>query len=287
MSIIQRSTYLRNQLAAGSGKSYLSIMTGSKLYAYNGPTPASPDAALGAVTLLFTISVDGGAGGLTFVAATPTNDGTVNNDTGETWKEDSVSNAGDLPVSFARLVDGSSNTLMQMPAVVAGDGLRMAELTPVDAAEQPLNSFQYTHPIGSYIQESLLLRQYLVATGSYRDAMALGKIEIYEGTVPASVEDAITTQTVLCTVTNNSTATGLTFASSASGGVLSKTVAETWSGLVSNAGADTASFFRYKNASNQVLMQGPIGLNGLVLEDTIPTDASTIVVRRFNYAIPE
>lgn len=284
MAVIQRSEYLRNYLAVTG--SYIQAMDGAKLYCYNGSMPTTPNSSLGAVTLVVTITNDGTSTGLTFQAATPTNDGSVYKKTTETWKG-TVSNSSDLSIDFARLVNGA-NVLMQMPAVTTGEGLRMAERTPVDAADQPINGFQYIHATGSIVQEALALRQYLVATGSYKDKLDGGKLFIYDGTPPASVEDALSGNNLIATITNSSTSTGLTFESTASDGILAKKATETWSGVVSNSGAEVATFWRFKDSGGNVMLQGGINYAaGFVLEDAAPVDGSTLVIRRFAYSIPE
>ena len=289
MSVIQRSLYFRNYIAVTG--SAIAGLTGSKCYGYNGPIPTSPNSALGSgVTNLFIISDDGGAGGLSFQAATPTNDGNVYKDSGQTWKEDVVVNPSALQTTFARFIDGVGNILLQMPAVTVGEGLRMAELTPPNGLEQPITSFQAIFPsVGLATQESLLLRQYVVATGSYRDALTLGKIKIYADSVPASIEDAIGSQELLVTITNNSTATGLTFEAAAVNGALVKTTSEVWSGLVANPSAKAHTFWRFEDSGGNAMLQGEFGVSGTTssLSDLVMTDGETRVLTRFAHVIPE
>lgn len=94
----------------------------------------------------------------------------------------------------------------------------------------------------------------------------LGFLKIYAGTAPASA-DAAVTGTLLCTVSNNSTGTGLTFDPSASGGTLPKKTGETWSGI--NGAAGTATHFRLVAAGDtgvlsttEARVQGTIGIGG-------------------------
>lgn len=86
------------------------------------------------------------------------------------------------------------------------------------------------------------LRNKLMDTNPLKTIFAAGFIKIYGGTVPADA-DAAVTGTLLCTISNNSTGTGINFDTSASGGVLSKAPAETWSGT--NAATGTATYYRH------------------------------------------
>jgi hypothetical protein len=79
-----------------------------------------------------------------------------------------------------------------------------------------------------------------------RAALALGFMNIYSGSQPATA-DAAATGTLLGTVTVNDGGTGLTF-DAAAAGVLSKAAAETWKfhGLA----AGTAGWFRFYDAAD-------------------------------------
>lgn len=94
----------------------------------------------------------------------------------------------------------------------------------------------------------------------------LGFIKAYSGSAPATA-DAAVTGTLICTVSNNSTGTGLTFAASASGGTIAKNGAETWSGV--NGASGTVTHFRLVAAGDdgtlsttQARIQGTIGTGG-------------------------
>lgn len=67
-----------------------------------------------------------------------------------------------------------------------------------------------------------------------RDIFNLGSLKIYSGSQPATADTA-PTGTLLCTITNASTATGLTFDDSSSAS-LSKKTGETWSGVCAATG---------------------------------------------------
>ncbi|MGH8026001.1 MAG: hypothetical protein ACREO0_04650 [Pseudoxanthomonas sp.] len=100
---------------------------------------------------------------------------------------------------------------------------------------------------------------------------------IYSGTEPATADeplDMVAVHTELTKVSNNSTATGLTFGTAALG-VLAKTIAEVWSGVVTLDGFDevtdpaTPTFYRLcaagdngrgaANASTGYRIQGSVG----------------------------
>ncbi len=117
------------------------------------------------------------------------------------------------------------------------------------------------------LQASTGLRNQLLDTNPLKTILNLGFIKIYAGTVPASADAALGSATLLCTVSNNSTGTGLTFATSASGGVIAKNSSEVWSGV--NAASGTAAFYRHVTPSDdgtlsttQPRLQGLIGTAG-------------------------
>lgn len=93
------------------------------------------------------------------------------------------------------------------------------------------------------LKTSTGLRNKILDTGSLRATLSLGAIRIYSGAVPATADAALGTAVLLTTISNNSTATGLTFDAAASGGILSKAPAEVWSGL--NVAGGVASFYRH------------------------------------------
>ena len=116
------------------------------------------------------------------------------------------------------------------------------------------------------IKLSTGLRGKLMDTGSLKAVMAGGLIRIYSGVAPADA-DAAVTGTLLCTVSNNSTGTGINFDAAAVAGVISKATAETWSGT--NAATGTATYFRHVAAGDdgtlsttQARIQGTISTVG-------------------------
>lgn len=117
------------------------------------------------------------------------------------------------------------------------------------------------------------LRDYMLATGSLKAAMALGFVDIYLGTAPASADEAIISGNQLVRISLNSTATGLSLDTAAASGVISKAPLETWSGVCTASGV--AAFYRLVGAADTGVLsttepriQGTIGLAGADLNMT-------------------
>lgn len=136
------------------------------------------------------------------------------------------------------------------------------------------------------------LRNKLLDTGSLATLMAGGLIKIYSGSPPASADDAAS-GSLLCTISLNSTGTGVNMASTASSGVLAKSTAETWSGVVALSGA--ATYYRHVAASDtgassttQARLQGEIATAGaeLNLSSTTLTSGATQTVDYYSVALP-
>lgn len=82
----------------------------------------------------------------------------------------------------------------------------------------------------------------LLSSNSLKGIFDAGsEIRIYAGAVPASADDTIGSATLLCTIKNG--ASGITFNSSASAGILEKNPSETWSGT--NSASGVATFYRH------------------------------------------
>lgn len=92
---------------------------------------------------------------------------------------------------------------------------------------------------------STALRNHMLDSGSFAGALNGGVIKIYDGTAPASPDDAVPgTANLLVTLTEGGNAgVGLNFETSASGGAILKDSAESWEGTVDASG--TASWFRF------------------------------------------
>lgn len=116
------------------------------------------------------------------------------------------------------------------------------------------------------MKRSTGFRNATLATGSV-PALTGKVIKIYSGTAPASADEAIVAgSTLLVTITSGDTGAGLTFGTP-SGGQVSKSTSEVWSGTVQNSG--TATFFRMEDAADTglssataVRIQGTVGLDG-------------------------
>jgi len=117
------------------------------------------------------------------------------------------------------------------------------------------------------------LRDHVLADGSLYSAVSGMVLRIYGGSVPATPEADCSGNTLLCTISTNSTGTGLAFESAAVNGMLSKQAAAIWSGSCVATG--TATFYRLgaiadtSAASTAALrIQGTVGLAGADLNVT-------------------
>lgn len=137
------------------------------------------------------------------------------------------------------------------------------------------------------------LRNGLLAVGSLKELLDTGKIKIYAGSVPASADDALGGATLLCTISNGGGATGLTLASAASAGVLTKTLAEVWSGT--NVAGGTATFFRWEMggddgsaSTSAIRLQGSVGVAGadMNLSSVNLTNGAPQALDYFTVAMP-
>lgn len=143
------------------------------------------------------------------------------------------------------------------------------------------------------MQVSTGLRNYMLGTGALKTALNLGFIKIYSGAVPTSADEAIAAgNTLLCTISVNSTGTGITMASPASG-VITKNTSEAWSGV--NAASGAASFFRHVGSTDdgtlsttQPRIQGTVGLAGadLNLSSVALVSGATQTIDYYTIALP-
>jgi len=142
------------------------------------------------------------------------------------------------------------------------------------------------------IKASTGLRNQMLDTASFQDiftAAAGTEIRIFSGAAPATA-DAAETGTKLCTIKEGSN--GLAFGAAADGAI--NKAAGTWSGVISNAGALNAGYFRLvlgaddgQASTSAPRVQGEVGtltspkdlnLASLALENgaTQPVDIFTI-----------
>lgn len=91
------------------------------------------------------------------------------------------------------------------------------------------------------------LVKYLMDTGAFRTAFALGFVDIYSGTQPASPDD-VPNGTKLVTLYSDGTTTGISWEASAPGGVLDQLSTEDWWGTALANG--TAGWFRMREAGD-------------------------------------
>jgi uncharacterized protein YndB with AHSA1/START domain len=121
---------------------------------------------------------------------------------------------------------------------------------------------------------SAALQNYMMSTGSFKGGMDGSYLKIYSGTAPASPNDAVPGgSTLLCVVSVDGTATGVTFEATATPGLLVKAAAEPWEGT--NEADGTATWFRLAptadvgDASTTALrLQGSVGQAGADLNIT-------------------
>lgn len=132
----------------------------------------------------------------------------------------------------------------------------------------------------------------LLDTAPLRDIFELGFIKVYAGTVPATADASIGSATLLCTVSVNSTGTGLSFDAAASGGVIAKDPGDVWSGT--NAATGAATFYRVVAvgdtgalSTTQPRIQGTCGTGGadMNMGTTTLTSAATFTLNYFTQAL--
>lgn len=91
------------------------------------------------------------------------------------------------------------------------------------------------------------LRNYMLSTGSLRQALQNGKIQIYSGSEPATADDAAT-GTLLCTIDKDGAGSGFTLDTTAVGGVLAKVPTDALRGTVLSNG--TPGYYRHVGSSD-------------------------------------
>lgn len=132
------------------------------------------------------------------------------------------------------------------------------------------------------------LRNHILATGSMKAGLDGGVIRIYAGAVPADADASIGAATLLVTISDDDTGTGLTLDATPSAGVLSKAPAQTWSGTPGATG--TATFWRFTtiadDGSSSTSVKRAQGTVGTVLADMIvaSTTFTSAVLREIDNA---
>lgn len=139
------------------------------------------------------------------------------------------------------------------------------------------------------------LRNKMLDTGSFKSIMNLSFLKIYKGTPPATADDIAAAADLLCTVSVNSTGTGVTMAASAASGAISKNGSEVWSGAVTGTGTNTATWFRHVAAGDtgaasttEARLQGVVATAGgeLNLSSTSLSNGATQTIDYYTFALP-
>lgn len=116
------------------------------------------------------------------------------------------------------------------------------------------------------IRFSTGMRNYLLGTGAFKEALASCFIDVYSGSQPASADTAPTGTKLATFSVNHDGVTGGTWGT-ASAGVLDKAAAETWQAVGAVAGS--AGWFRFRLAGDlgttnttDIRMDGTIAASG-------------------------
>ncbi len=126
------------------------------------------------------------------------------------------------------------------------------------------------------------LRNAMLDSSNLRTLLNGGLIKIYDGTVPATADDALSGNTLLHTFSLNSTGAGINFDTAAVGDTLSKAPAEVWAGNPAVTG--TGTFYRHVAvgddgtlSTTQARIQGELGAGNEML---LATNVFTVGVNR-------
>jgi len=143
---IKASTGLRNAVLASNP--LRTALAGGQIRMYAGPVPASADEAIGAATLLSTITVNSTGTGINFDAAA--SGGVIQKAPGEVWSGVNVAGGG---ATFYRHVlpadDGSLSTTaprLQGTIGVAGADLNLSSTTLTAGATQTIDYYSVALP---------------------------------------------------------------------------------------------------------------------------------------------
>lgn len=144
------------------------------------------------------------------------------------------------------------------------------------------------------IKLSTGLRVALATQDSLRDALNNGFIRLYTGAVPASADADLGSAVLINEISAGGTGTPLTLEPTAPGGVVSKNVAENWTG--NNLADGTPSFFRYVLAgdagdasTSAIRFQGSVGGPGadMVISSLPLVNGAPQTFDLFQLVIPE
>lgn len=129
----------------------------------------------------------------------------------------------------------------------------------------------------------------LLDTGSLKATFNTARIRIYSGTPPATADAALSGNTLLVEIAD--AGSNLTWDTAASGGVLAKAGASTYSGT--NAATGTATFYRLVNnadaggsSTTDPRIQGTVGTGGtdMVLGSTALVSGATTTLNYWTQA---
>lgn len=143
---IKTSTGLRNKLLDTGSLDTVLALGFIKIYA--GAVPASADAALGAATLLSTISLNSTATGLSFEAAAV--NGTLSKLSAEVWSGTNV--AGGTATFYRHIAPGDDGTLSTTQARIqgtigtSGADMNLSSTTLSNGATQTIDYYSVTLP---------------------------------------------------------------------------------------------------------------------------------------------
>lgn len=132
---------------------------------------------------------------------------------------------------------------------------------------------------------STALRNAILADNSLKAALGGFVIRVYEGTAPASPDDAIPAgATQLVEISLDDTGNELALANSAAGGTIAKDSGQVWEGTVGSSGL--AEFFRIvkpaddgSSSSAAVRIQGTVGTAGEDMNFSDPSLTENAVQR--------
>lgn len=92
------------------------------------------------------------------------------------------------------------------------------------------------------------LRNSILVTGSAKARMDGKVLKIFAGAAPATADAELGAAVLLCTITNDATATALTFDPTPVNAVMFKAPTEIWRGV--NSAAGNATFYRLEDAAD-------------------------------------
>jgi len=240
---IKFSTGLRTHMAVtGSLRAALSTCV---LKIYAGTEPASADAALGSASLLCEVTT--GGDGVTPLTWEPTAaDGVLQKETDDIWSGINVATGIAAFFRFETLADAgafSSSAVRAQGSIrkVTGE-LNMPSLSLIASEPLVIGGYEFHVADPNF---STGLRNYLAVTGSLRAALSTCVLKIYAGDLPASPDDALGGASMMGLVTTDGdNTTPLAWEATATDGVLTKELDDTWAGIYSDD--EVPSFFRYE-----------------------------------------